>query len=267
MLAINEATLEMHFHAALMKLFRSTYGLGPTGSIKFFKYSPQIERFVGFDQAFVKTELSEEELYHELREAATNSGYVLSRRLYGYFLQFKVVRQMQRRSRRIPSGFSTPYLRVDLSTNRKPTNHPSQHELLYGLAQNPGSMVYYACPMVFDRTDLYRPEPDLDQLVLADVTSCPSSFDDNEHHTLCFQEEASPPTWCSEPAEGKRWTPVQFIEQLVENVRSDEQIRSNSEVMLGFLESGEIVDDWKGREIMPLIGDSLTFVSVTNDAS
>lgn len=249
-----------------MDLFRSTYGLGPTGSIEFFKYSPQLERFVGFDQAYVRTELGEEELYRELREAAVNTGYMLSRRLYGYFLQFKVVNQIQRRSRGIPSGFIPPYLRVDLSTNRKRTNHPSQHELLHGLAQNPGSMVYYACPMVFDRTDLYRPEPDLDQLVLADVASCPNSFDDNEHHTLCFQDEASPPTWCSDPAEGKRWTPVQFIERLMENVKSDEQVRGNSRVMLNFLESSELVDDWKGREILPLIGDSLTFVSLINDS-
>ena len=265
MLAINEATLEMHFHVALMDLFRSTYGLGPTGSIEFFKYSPQLERFVGFDQAYVRTELSEEELYRDLREAATNTGYVLRRRLYGYFLQFKVVKQIQRKSKGIPSGFRAPYLRVDLSTNRKRTNHPSQHELLYGLAQNPGSMVYYACPMVFDRTDLYRPKPDLDQLVLADVASCPSSFDDNEHHTLCFQEKASPPTWCSDQAEGQRRTPVQFIEQLVKNVKSDEQIQDNSNTILSLLESSELVDDWKGRENLPLIGDSLTFVSVVND--
>ena len=267
MLAINEATLEMHFHVALMDLFRSTYGLGRSGSIEFFKYSPQLERFVGFDQAYVGTELSEEELYRELREAAMNTGYVLSRRLYGYFLQFKTVDQIQRRSRGIPSGFFAPYLRVDLSTNRKRTNHPSQHELLYGLAQNPGSKVYYACPLVFDRTDLYRPEPDLDQLVLADVASCPGSFDDNEHHTLCFQEEASLPTWCSDPVEGERWTPVQFIEQLVKNVKSDDQIGGNSAVMLSFSESTEFVDDWKGREFLPLIGDSLTFVSVKNDAA
>ena len=267
MLAINEATLEMHFHVALMDSFRSTYGLGGTGSIEFFKYSPQLERFVGFDQAYVKTELNEEELYRELREAAMNTGYVLSRRLYGYFLQFKVVNRIQRRSRGLPSGFSAPYLRVDLSTNRGRTNHPSQHELLYRLAQNPGAMVYYACPMVFDRTDLYRPEPDLDRLVLADMASCPSLFDDNEHHTLCFQAEASLPTWCSDPTKGERWTHVQFIKQLVKNVKSDEQIRSNSDVMLSFLESGEFVDDWKGREILPLIGDSLTFVSVRNDAA
>ena len=37
--------------------------------------------------------------------------------------------------------------------------------------------------------------------------------------------------------------------------------------MLSFLESSEFVDDWKGREILPLIGDSLTFVSVVNDAA
>jgi len=66
MLTINEATLEMHFHAALMDLFRETLGLGPTGSIEFFKYSPQLEKFVGFDQAYVKTEMSGEELYDEL---------------------------------------------------------------------------------------------------------------------------------------------------------------------------------------------------------
>ena len=53
----------------------------------------------------------------------------------------------------------------------------------------------------------------------------------------------------------------------MENVKSDEQIQGNSKVMLNFLESSEFVDDWKGREILPLIGDSLTFVSVIDDAA
>jgi len=73
-MSINETVLEMHFHNALLNLMRTTLGLG-TGRFNFFKYSPQRECFVGFDQAFVKTDLSEEELFTQLRTDAMQNGY------------------------------------------------------------------------------------------------------------------------------------------------------------------------------------------------
>ena len=43
----------MHFHGALMDLVERKPGLGPGAQFNFYKYSPQLEQIVGFDQAFV----------------------------------------------------------------------------------------------------------------------------------------------------------------------------------------------------------------------
>ena len=263
MLTINEATLEMHFHAALMDLFRETFGLGPTGSIEFFKYSPQLEKFIGFDQAYVKTEMSGDELYDELESAASHNGYRLSRSIYGYFLQFKVVRHRVKTSKSKPTGFTTPYYISELTTQRKRTNDPSQHELLYQLAQNPGAMVYYACPMVFDRSDLYRPKADLDKLALAEVSSCPNAYVDNGRHSVCFQTETGVPNWCSEPVEGVAITAKQFTALLAEKLRSQDQRAANAAMLSTFLSSRKFVEELKSEDALGLIGDALTIVTVT----
>jgi hypothetical protein len=261
--AITEATLEMHFHAALMSLFRETYGLGPTGSIEFFKYSPQLEKFVGFDQAYVRTEMTEAQLFKELQEAAGNSAYKLKRVVVGYFLQFKVVKHLVNRSRSMPVGFSAPYYRSDLETHRKTANEPSQHELLFSLAANPGAMVYYACPMVFDRVDLYRPKADLDQLVLADVRSAPSAYRDNERHFVCFQNAASQPTWCSDPTPGKAVNVETFTEQLVAAVRNPEFGSMNRTMVLDFLKRTLVLPDTRDEHALERVSESLTIVAVT----
>lgn len=263
MLTINEATLEMHFHAGLMDLFRETLGVGPTGSIEFFKYSPQLEKFVGFDQAYVKTEMSGEELYDELKTAASQNGYKLGKSIYGYFLQFKVVKPRVKVSKSTPTGFTTPYYSADLTTQRKKANDPSQHELLHQLAQNQGAMVYYACPMVFDRTDLYRPKADLDKLTLAEVSSCPSAYADNGRHSVCFQTETGAPNWCSDPVEGKAITAGQFVALLAENLKSPEQRIANAGMLSKFLSSRSFVEDIESEDVLSLIGDALTIVTVT----
>lgn len=252
----------MHFHASLMALFRETYGLGPSGSIEFFKYSPQLEKFVGFDQAFVRTEMSEARLFQELRHSAATANYHLDRILIGYFLQFKVVKRMQNRSRSIPNGFSTPYLRAGLDTHRKAANYPSQHELLYSLAANPGAMVYYACPMLFDRVDLYRPEADLDQLVLADLRSAPGPYNDNERHFVCFQSPGSLPMWCSEPVEGKGLSAKLFIDALVEVARSPDLSALNRSAVLDFLKQALVVPEERDERLLEHLADSLTIVAV-----
>lgn len=168
-MSINETTLEMHFHNPLITLFRETYGLG-AGGFNFYKYSPQRECFVGFDQAFVQTELSDEQLFRELRDSAMTQGYYLNNFFIGYFLQFKVVKEMQRRVRLTPPQIrSRQHYRVSLDTKKNVNTGVSQHELLYSLNRNQGAMVYYACPMVFDKSDLYLETPDLELLRLADL--------------------------------------------------------------------------------------------------
>jgi hypothetical protein len=79
----------MHYHGALMELFRSTLGVGDRGQLNFYKYSPQRECFIGFDQAYVVSELSEDEMFQLLSSKARNDGYALGDRFFGYFLQFK----------------------------------------------------------------------------------------------------------------------------------------------------------------------------------
>jgi len=267
MRAITEATLEMHFHASLMSLFRETYGLGSKGSVEFFKYSPQLEKFIGFDQAYIRTELSEVQLFNELKASASTSNYKLKRVLIGYFLQFKVVKRLVNRSPSMPTGFSAPYYRSDLETQRKATNFPSQHELLYSLAANPGAMVYYACPMVFDRVDLYRPEADLDQLVLADLASAPGSYVDNERHSVCFQNTSTQPMWCSEPTEGKGISAAVFVERLVDAARNAELGQANRDRVLDFLKNALSLPAPRDERLLEHVSDSLTIIAITPEVA
>jgi hypothetical protein len=58
MMRINETVLEMHYHAEVINLIKKTLGLGPKGDFNFYKYSPQREKFIGFDQAFVMSQAS-----------------------------------------------------------------------------------------------------------------------------------------------------------------------------------------------------------------
>ncbi len=65
-MSINETVLEMHYHKPLFELISKNLGLG-TGSFNFYKYSPQRECFVGFDQAFIKSELTEQQMFNALK--------------------------------------------------------------------------------------------------------------------------------------------------------------------------------------------------------
>jgi len=115
---MNETVFEMHFHNAMMELIRSTLGLGQ-GRFNFYKYSPQKESFVGFDQAYIRTDLNEQELFNQLKNDAINNGYNLSNFFIGLFLQYKVVKKMQKRTRTTPSGITAnPYFRVSVDTQK-----------------------------------------------------------------------------------------------------------------------------------------------------
>jgi len=254
-----------------MDLFRETFGIGEKGQINFYKYSPQKECFIGFDQAYVKTQIEEEQFFNILKKSASNDSYVLKDSFVGYFLQYKVVMRMKNMGGITPSCInSSPHYRAKLNTTKNPKTGFSQHELLWNLKKNPGAMVYYACPMIFDKEDLYDIRVDLDNLRLADVNSCPSAYQDNKKHYIYFNKTDSDPFWCSEPTEGTAITPRNFAELLKDAVsekraresvyslmRSIEIIRKRSLESEKFLSDEEDVGDGKALE------DLLTIARVT----
>lgn len=222
---------------------------------------------MGFDQAYVRTDLSPMQLLGELRSATTSGNYGLRHVVIGYFLQFKVVKRMVNRSKAMPPGFYPPYFRSDLDTHRRAANAPSQHELLFSLASNPNAMVYYACPMVFDRVDLYRPQADLDQLVLADVSSAPSPYTDNERHFVSFQQVDSPPTWCSEPILGKGIDPKSFVHRLVQLVQNHDLGSLNRKLLLDFLSSPTQFARSVEDSVPESASQALTVIRVSSNAN
>lgn len=268
---ITETVLEMHYHKPLMDLFRETFGLGQTGSINFFKYSPQRECFIGFDQAYVKTELSEAEFFRMLRDAAASKNYHLGDKFVGYFLQYKIVKEMQIRKKYTPPSIvSRPHYRAGLDTTKNINTGLSQHELLYNLNQNPGAMVYYACPMLFDRSALYDIDVDLDSLRLADLDSCPSAYTDNDNHFIYFNGTQDTPVWCSDPVDGKAISPQELAELLHSRVAQLEPAQSAMELLklltdlqvVGLSPQAEIVRDMAAPSILPLVAESLTLVQI-----
>jgi len=257
-----------------MDLFRETIGLGTNAGINFYKYSPQRECFIGFDQAFVKTELAEEAFFQLLKKSALQSDFRLRETFIGYFLQFKVVKEMRVRKKYTPIGVSSvPHYRVSLDTTMNMNTGKSQHELLYRLSRNPGAMVYYACPMLFERAALYEIDIDLDTLRLAEVDSCPSTYLDNESHFIYFDQTNTVPIWCSEPVEGKTITPEQFAAELRRQIFQSEHRQSalNLLSLLGDIDSvgadrrSKVFEGSESPNILPLVGEALTIIRVIHE--
>lgn len=259
-MSINETVLEMHYHKALLDVFRNTLGLG-RGAFNFYKYSTQRECFIGFDQAFVKSDLSEEELFQRFKYSALNNRYRLSSVFVGYFLQYKVVKQMQNRVRHTPVSITNwPHQRVSLDTTKNINTGFSQHELLFNLNQNHGAFVYYACPMIFDREELYNQNPDLDLLRLADISTCPSNYSDNEKHFIYFNDITSAPVWCSEETEGKAVSPKEFVARINELASSDEYLKSQLSLFDVLRKPIESEGSQGKLRLLDLVADSFSIV-------
>ncbi len=259
-MSINETVLEMHFHRPLFNLIGNTLGLG-AGSYNFYKYSPQRECFIGFDQAFIRSDLSEKDMFERLKASASTRKYELSRQFIGLFLQYKVVKSMVNRSRTLPTAItSKPYLRVSLDTKKNNITGYSQHELLFNLKDNIGAFVYYTCPMLFDRTDLYGDKPDLSMLRLVDVTSCPEDYSDNDTHFIYFNDADANPIWCSTPVEGTVFTPEQMVSAVKQDL--DKEVASDERTSL-WESLFSIAVETKGSEktrILDLVHESLVIV-------
>lgn len=270
-MAINETVLEMHYHRPLMDLFRDTFGLGPSGQMNFYKYSPQKECFVGFDQAYVMTDLNVDDFFDILRRNAMSNNYRLREIFVGYFLQFKVVKPMQKSTRYTPPQVvNRPYYRADLDTKKNVYTGLSQHELLFNLSRNQGAMVYYACPMLFEHSELYEVEVDLKKLRLADLQSCPESYSDNDNHYIFFNDVNDVPIWRSDPIIGEAISPLAFAHLLqkrvmalqpVESIKALLDILTNVEAV-GLSEQALYFEGKQRRNILDLTYDSLTIMRI-----
>lgn len=262
---INETVLEMHYHKPLMDLFREQLGLGK-GKFNFYKYSPQKECFVGFDQAYVQTDLSPEDLFKSLKDDAMNNGYSLSNFYVGYFLQFKVVKKLVKKSIYTPVTITTkPYYRISLDTQKNINTGVSQHELLYQLNKNTGAMVYYAAPMIFDQVDLYNQEPDLELLRLADLNDCPSIYSDNENHFIYYEDTETDGIWCSDPVEGRVITPKELFSNLKENISNESSQESQRKLLEVLANPDKLEIDGVKGNIFDLLQSSFTIIHFQGD--
>jgi hypothetical protein len=198
---ISEALLEMHFHASLIDLFESFFG---AKFVKLLKPTQPQECWVGFDQGWASTSLSERALYEELKTAIRDNKTDSIEKMYlGYFFQFKIVDNVTRRSKLMPSSFSTPYYRSELSLQPNSQTGISQHETLQRLLKVKNALVYYACGMLFDSGELYQKPVDLERLRFVPVAEAPSGWATNQRHFIVFQTiDDSNPKWCSTPVDG-----------------------------------------------------------------
>lgn len=261
-MSITETVLEMHYHNAILEQFKSNLGLGK-GKFNFYKYSTSRECFVGFDQAFVQSNLSPDSLFKQLKDSALNNGYSLNNFFLGMFFQFKVVQECRRKSKWTPSTVkSSPHYRVKLDTQKNMNTGFSQHELLYSLNQNnAGSFVYYACPMLFEQHELYA-APDLKTLRLADLKTCPSMYTDNDRHFIYFDQQNSTPTWCSEPVEGKGIGVDELIADVKQKLGS-EGFRDDQEKLIDWL--NEPVEENAKEKRFEYLSESLVFIQFSSE--
>jgi hypothetical protein len=218
----------MHFHPAMVELMRHRHG---ADTVRLLKPSPGKEAYLGFDQGWAHAAPTTVDLLGEI-EAFLNTGGPQPTIYLAYFLQFKTVDEMVRKSSFKPAGFVLPYFRSELRMKASKRARYSQHELLVRLCKIPTAKVYYACGMMFSVDEVWD-APDLNKLRMVDVRSAPVLG--AGRHFLCFRKKDSDGDWCSEPVpassiSAQEWamrqlellTPLELLEQLegvVSNIR------------------------------------------------
>lgn len=227
---ICEDLLEAHYHQPITQLFSEVLG---AEFVKILKPTRQREAWVGFDKAWVRTSLTIDELYQELRCGIQSSANNISEFYFGLFLQFKVVALVKRRSKHLPSGYHVPYFRSELSLNPSKLADLSQHETLIRLNNIERTNVAYACPMIFEQKDL-RPA-DLGRLRIVDISTAPPGWLTNESHYITFQDESGTDTrWCSEATPGRSYEYHEWVhknppvplegEEVIQLIEKSEQL-------------------------------------------
>lgn len=131
-----ESLLEMHFHRAIVDYFKRKYG---ARFLKLIKPSTNQEVWVGFDQGWVRTTMTQDEVIDELKDVIQNNASNPASFYLGYFLQFKKVEPMYRRSIYSPPGWNHPCLRSELNLEVNPNTGLSQHNTLITLSCVPNA--------------------------------------------------------------------------------------------------------------------------------
>jgi len=263
---VSEALLEMYFFRPLVDFFEHMHG---AEAIRLFKPTPQKETWVGFDQGWTRSNLTQEELFNELDFAIRNDRTEIEEFYLGYFLQFKTVKKVQKSSSKKPNGFSIPYYRAKLSLKPNKMTGLSQHETLMRLSKLRNTLVCYACGMLFDSSEVLD-GPSLEKLEFVDLKSAPTTFTNNEDHSINFQTiNDLNPLWCSKPVEGLAYNIETLKEQnyhkLMRKLSSIEAKRLIEETLTLLSESQEKKDFSKinfGAKLDPVIPSSFNLIKM-----
>ena len=208
---ITEALLEMHFHQSMVDLFSSTYGLN---YLSLYKPSPQREAWVGFDQAWVRSEFSYDDFLRRLSDQIASPNPLIETFYLAYFFQFKSVEKIIKNSTLKPANYSTPYYRSKISTQPNKYSMLSQHDTLRRISILNNSCVYYASGMMFDHFEVYEPV-DLNKLRFVPISNSPNLTPRNKHF-ITFQTIHDPnPNWCSDPIPGTSLNIFQLLDDSI----------------------------------------------------
>lgn len=269
---MNESLLEMVYFFPIKEAFNSILGKKVNA---IYKPSPQKEAWLGFDQAWTTDEVSEEKFYDIIKNKTPTSRFIT------YIMQFKVVEQQKHYNKKeriftVPSHYveGEIYYRSLLKTEPIKSSTTSQHELLIEIKNSFNFMeVYYACPMLFSQTELFKPkfmesEKDLreylmDQLVLVDIASAPdpktsSWTSSKKHHIMWKKHSGSDMEWCSTPKKGKKINYQEWIKDLQQREIDKDKLLENIEDLKTIL-SNTVDDKQSGRDIF----SKLTIIEFT----
>ena len=201
----------MYYFNALRELFSAVYD---TNFLRILKPSARKEKWVGFDQAWVKTTVSTSELFEQLKvdiaQGQQNNPYIY----FGFFLQFKPVERMFRRSVNTPVNFPSNYFRCKLDLRRNDTTDLSQHETLKRLSNLRRTDVSYACPMIFEPQCLWNP-PNMEDIKFVPVTISTPTWVTGSHYINFATENDDNPVWKSEEEQGKAISVKDWSKEIV----------------------------------------------------
>lgn len=221
---ITEALLESHYYLAFRRLLEEVFG---RRVLRILKPSQRREVFLGFDQGFARSrgDVAVSRLLNDLREAIDQSRTSATSLWFGYFMQYKRVEEMTRRSKSVPFVTRVPYYRVALSLTKKKETGRSQHETLVRLSRIVGADVVYACPMLFHEDELHD-EANVDDVRLVPVNEAPAGYLSDERHSIVFSSRNDPnPCWCSEPVSGSSYTFRHWLAQRGDLLKSPGEFR------------------------------------------
>lgn len=205
---VNEALLEMYFYKPLVDFFKSYYGID---EMTIHKPSQQEEVYVGYDQAWVKTKMSNIDLFNKLKNSIKNNNTKINKFYLGFFLQFKKVKKMKRNSKYKPYNYSLPYYRSEISLTTSEKTEFCQHHTLKRLSEIKNTSVAYACGMVFNSSDVLL-EPNLSKLRIVPVNNAPYYKNNEKRHFITFQRPFDlKPLYKSEPVISKSYSVEEWV--------------------------------------------------------